>query len=237
MRKCRLIIVLSLLFFQCRGQMPREVNYDSRREIMVRTQIESRGITDPKVINAMRVVERHLFVPESLRESAYGDYPLPIGYGQTISQPFIVAFMTQVLDLEKDDKVLEIGTGSGYQAAILAEICDSVYTVEIIPELGKQAGLLFNELDYDNIIAKTGDGYLGWPEHAPFDAVIVTAAPSHVPSPLVDQLKEGGKMVIPVGEQGVQSLYLLEKESGKLVQRNILDVLFVPLVDKEKKNY
>ena len=204
---------------------------------MVSTQLERRGITDKKVLDAMRKVERHLFVPEALRASAYGDHPLPIGYGQTISQPYIVAFMTQVLEPDKGDRVLEIGTGSGYQAAILAEICDTVYTIEIVPELGEQAKDLFKELKYTNIKVKIGDGYMGWPEYEPFDAVIVTCAPSHVPSPLIAQLKEGGRMVIPVGGQGIQSLYLLEKEGGKLVQRSILDVLFVPMVDEERKGY
>lgn len=204
---------------------------------MVSTQLETRGISDKKVLDAMRRVERHLFVPEAIRASAYGDHPLPIGYGQTISQPFIVAFMTQVLEPDKGDRVLEIGTGSGYQAAILAEICDTVYSIEIVPELGEQAKSLFKELNYTNIKVKIGDGYMGWPEYGPFDAVIVTCAPSHVPSPLIAQLKEGGKMVIPVGEQGIQSLYLLEKENGKLVQRSILDVLFVPMVDEEREGY
>ncbi len=204
---------------------------------MVRTQIEARGISDPVVLKAFRKVERHRFVlPENVSR-AYNDYPLPIDEGQTISQPYIVAFMTEELKLRRKDRVLEIGTGSGYQAAILAEICDSVFTIEIFEKLGEKANSLFTELGYDNIYSKIGDGYKGWKEHAPFDAIIVTCSPTHIPQPLKDQLAEGGRMIIPVGSYPGQTLILLEKRNGKLKQRNVLPVRFVPMVDHEGNNY
>ncbi len=204
---------------------------------MVRNQIEARGISDPVVLRAFRKVERHRFVlPENISR-AYNDYPLPIDEGQTISQPYIVAFMTEELKLRRKDRVLEIGTGSGYQAAILAEICDSVFTIEIFQKLGEKANSLFAELGYDNIYSKIGDGYKGWKEHAPFDAIIVTCSPTHIPQPLKDQLAEGGRMIIPVGSYPGQTLILLEKRNGKLKQRNVLPVRFVPMVDHEGKNY
>ena len=168
---------------------------------------------------------------------AYRDSPLPIDEGQTISQPYIVAFMTDALDLKKDDKVLEIGTGSGYQAAILAEIVDSVYTIEIFEKLGQKAKKLFNELGYNNIYTKIGDGFKGWPEHAPFDAIIVTCAPSNVPEPLKTQLAGGGRMIIPVGGDAVQKLVLLKKKRGKIRRENVLPVRFVPMIDQEGKKY
>jgi protein-L-isoaspartate(D-aspartate) O-methyltransferase len=185
----------------------------------------------------MMKVERHRFVPAEYRSQAYGDHPLPIGEGQTISQPYIVAFMTEVLDLNDHSKVLEIGTGSGYQAAILAEICDSVYTIEIFESLGASAAKLMKELAYDNVSVKTGDGYLGWPEHAPFDAIIVTCAPTHIPKTLADQLAEGGKMIIPVGESYNQELVLLIKEGGLLNQNEVLSVRFVPMINDQGKSY
>ena len=204
---------------------------------MVRTQIEARNINDQQVLNAMRSVQRHLFVPGQFKASAYGDFPLPIGYDQTISQPYIVALMTEALALKHTDKVLEIGTGSGYQAAVLAEISDSVFSIEIIPELGIRARNLLDSLSYDNILIRIGDGYKGWPEHAPFDAIIVTAAPTNIPQPLTDQLSEGGKMIIPVGDINYQELVLLEKRNGQLVQRAILPVRFVPMVDENRNKY
>ncbi len=207
------------------------------RERMVRTQIENRGIKDPAVLKAMRKVERHRFVPDSYASRAYGDHPLPIGEGQTISQPYIVALMTEVLNLQKSDKVLEIGTGSGYQAAILGELCDSIYTIEIVEVLGKRAANLLDTLEYDNIEVKVGDGYKGWPEHAPFDAIIVTCSPTQVPQPLQDQLAEGGRMVIPVGRRDAQELVLLTKQEGKLQQNHIIPVRFVPMVDSTGATY
>lgn len=204
---------------------------------MVRQQIEARGITDKSLLDAMRKVERHLFVPSDLASRAYADIPLPIGYSQTISQPYIVAFMTEVLNLESSDRVLEVGTGSGYQAAILAEICDTVYTIEIVPELAARAENLLKMLNYDNIKVRKGDGYQGWPEHSPFDAIIVTCSPTHVPEPLVGQLAEGGTMIIPVGEQYNQSLVLMEKRKGRLTQKSVLAVRFVPMVNENQKEY
>lgn len=210
--------------------------YFSEREIMVTEQIEARGIRDPKVLNAMRTVKRHQFVPDGLRDKAYGDYPLPIGEGQTISQPYIVALMTEVVKPQLSMKVLEVGTGSGYQAAVLAELCKSVYTIEIVEILGKRAGGILSRL-YKNVHVRIGDGYQGWPEVAPFDAVLVTCAPTKVPQPLLDQLKEGGRMVIPVGEAWVQKLVVLTKKDGRLQQQEIIPVRFVPMVDRKGKKY
>ena len=197
---------------------------------MVEYQIRSRGVGDPQVLDAMEAVPRHEFVPAEYVAQAYSDGPLPIGYGQTISQPYIVGVMTQLLQVEPGDKVLEIGTGSGYQAAILAELSADVYTVEIIPELAESALERFRRLGYDTIHAVNADGYYGWEEHAPYDAVIVTAAPDHVPHPLVGQLKDGGRMVIPVGPVGwVQTLWLITKEGGEVEYHNKGGVQFVPL--------
>ena len=197
----------------------------------------ARGITDRKILEAFREVPRHKFVLPEYTRFAYNDYPLPIEEGQTISQPFIVAYMTDVLELKSTDRVLEVGTGSGYQAAILAQICDSVYTIEIFESLTEKAKSVFEELGYDNIYCKTGDGYQGWPAKAPFDAIIVTCAPTHVPQPLKDQLSEGGRLVVPVGEGQVQHLVLLQKKNGKIKQKNILPVRFVPMIDDEYKKY
>ncbi|NJK86305.1 MAG: protein-L-isoaspartate(D-aspartate) O-methyltransferase [Bacteroidales bacterium] len=204
---------------------------------MVETQIAARGITDENVLKAMQKVERHEFVPENVRPYAYHDGPLPIGYNQTISQPYIVAFMTQVVNLEESSKVLEIGTGSGYQAAVLAEVCDSVFSVEIVPELANQAKNILNKLKYRNVKVKTGDGYQGWKEHAPFDAIVVTCAPTKVPEELKNQLAEGGRMIIPVGEPENQQLVLLWKRNGKLGEKKVLPVRFVPMLDENKQVY
>jgi protein-L-isoaspartate(D-aspartate) O-methyltransferase len=205
--------------------------------MMVIQQIEARGISDARVLHAMRKVERHLFVPPGLAAKAYGDYPLPIGWEQTISQPYIVAFMTEALGLRTHSKVLEIGTGSGYQAAILAEICDSVFTVEIIPGLAEKARKLLAVLGYKNIMVRAGDGYLGWAEHAPFQGIIVTCSPTHVPQPLTDQLAEGGKMIIPVGVRNNQDLVILVKKNGVLTQKEVLPVRFVPMVNTDRQEY
>jgi protein-L-isoaspartate(D-aspartate) O-methyltransferase len=207
------------------------------RARMVKTQIEVRGIQNADVLAALQKVERHRFVPEKYVSQAYSDHPLPIGEGQTISQPYIVAFMTEVLNLRRSDKVLEIGTGSGYQAAILGELCDSVYTIEIVEVLGKRAALLLDDLGYENVQVMVGDGYKGWPEFAPFDAIIVTCSPTQVPQPLQEQLAEGGRMVIPVGDRGTQELVLLTKRDGKLRQDHILPVRFVPMVDSTGTTY
>jgi protein-L-isoaspartate(D-aspartate) O-methyltransferase len=203
--------------------------YQAKRTDMVQNQIKSRGIKDEATLRAMRKVPRDLFVPESQRARAYNDGPLPIGYGQTISQPYIVGYMTEVLGLKPQDKALEIGTGSGYQAAVLAEIVKEVYTIEIVEELGKQARDRLKKMGYSNVSVKIGDGYYGWKEHGPFDGIMVTAAAEYVPPPLIEQLKEGGKMVIPVGSPyGVQTLMLIEKRNGKAMSRSLFPVRFVP---------
>ena len=207
--------------------------HTSSREGMVKNQLMAGGITNRDVLKAMSEVPRHEFVPAAVRPFAYMNGPLPIGHGQTISQPFIVAFMTQALELTKDARVLEIGTGSGYQAAILGKLCKEVYTIEIVPELAQSSEQLLARLRFENVHVKAGDGYLGWPEKAPFDAIIVTCAPDHVPEPLVDQLKEGGRLIIPLGEEGtVQQLVLLRKRDGKILRENKLDVRFVPMTGK-----
>ncbi|WP_157231757.1 protein-L-isoaspartate(D-aspartate) O-methyltransferase [Cecembia lonarensis] len=206
-------------------------HFKSQRALMVETQLVQRGIKDKAVLDAMRKVPRHLLVPEKIRDYAYDDRPLPIGEGQTISQPYIVAFMTELIQPTKNMRVLEIGTGSGYQAAVLAEIVKEVYTIEIFEGLGKRAEQDLNALGYTNIHLHIGDGYKGWPEAAPFDAIIVTAAPENIPQPLIDQLAEGGIMVIPVGEEGkVQQLILGEKTKGKFKTRYISSVRFVPFL-------
>ena len=202
---------------------------------MVQEQLMPRGIHEERVLAAMAKVPREEFVPKETRPASYTDQPLPIGYSQTISQPFVVAFMTEQLQLKRDDRVLEIGTGSGYQAAILAEVVAGVYTIEIIEPLAKNAEATLKRLGYKNVQVKAGDGYKGWPEHAPFDAVIVTCAPDHVPQPLVDQLKEGGRMIIPVGRLGEQELYFLEKKNGQLKKRAVLPVRFVPMAGEAVK--
>lgn len=206
----------------------------AQREALVRALRADPLIDDAAVLDAMRRVERHLFVPEDVRHLAYRNQALPIGRGQTISQPLIVAFMTQALRLERSDKVLEIGTGSAYQAAVLAELVDRVYSIEIVEALGVAAGERLVALGYDNVEVRIGDGYRGWPEQAPFDAIIVTAAPGHVPEPLVEQLRVGGRMVLPVGDR-FQQLMLLEKREGGVVQRRLLDVRFVPMTGEAEK--
>lgn len=204
-------------------------NYQQERHQMVSYQIEGRGVTDQAVLRAMETVPRHLFVPEEFRHLAYQDSPLPIGYDQTISQPYIVAYMTEQLLLEKSDKVLEIGTGSGYQAAVLSLLADSVFTMEIIPELTENAKEALEACGYTNVYCRTGDGYHGWAEHAPYDAIIVTAAPPKVPQPLIEQLAINGRLIIPVGpQQGTQYLNLYIKKENRLVKKNLLAVRFVP---------
>jgi len=212
------------------------------REQMVRRDLQSgifgrERITDERVLEAMRAVPRHRFVPLALQNDAYKDTPLPIGHDQTISQPYIVALMTQLLEPRPGDVVLEVGTGSGYQAAVLAEIVDRVYTIEIVRPLGERAREALEDTGYDNVFVRIGDGYQGWPNHAPFDAIIVTAAPEHVPQPLIDQLKPGGRMVIPVGERyGTQELRLLTKrEDGALDERVIEAVRFVPMTGQAER--
>ena len=208
--------------------------YLGERLAMVERQIESRGVADEVVLAAMRAAPRHEFVPADYVAQAYQDHPLPIGYGQTISQPYIVALMSELIDLQPGERVLEIGTGSGYQAAILAELDVEVYTIEIVPELAERAQTTFERLGYDQIVAKQADGYWGWEDYAPFDAIIVTAAPDHVPQPLVNQLADGGKMVIPIGPPGgYQSLWLLVRQGDQVVRYNRGGVRFVPFTRDE----
>ncbi len=209
-------------------------DYDAARAAMVERQLQARDVRDPRVLDAMRKVPRHLFVPEAERDGAYGDYPLPIGYGQTISQPYIVGFMTQAIDVRPTDRVLEIGTGSGYQAAILGELAKEVYTIEIVDELAARARKTLASLGYMNIQVRAGNGYLGWPEQAPFDRIMVTAAPEEVPPALVEQLKTGGLMAIPVGDV-IQELRILRKTDKGLETIDTLPVRFVPMTGKPKK--
>jgi protein-L-isoaspartate(D-aspartate) O-methyltransferase len=207
-------------------------DYPSLRRSMVRNQIEARGIRDPKVLEAMGEVPRHHFIPDTYAGEAYDDHPVPIGLGQTISQPYIVALMTELLQLESTDKVFELGTGSGYQAAVASRIADQVYTVEIYDQLAREAAGRLRDLGYDNIRVRSGDGYFGWEENGPFDAIIVTAAADHIPPPLLDQLKEGGRLAIPLGNPFfVQQLVLVTKDKkGRIVEKPVIPVRFVPLL-------
>jgi len=206
-------------------------SFEKLRSSMVETQLTSRNIQSKAVLDAMRTVPRHLFVPENMKNYAYDDSPLPIGLGQTISQPYIVAFMTEQLKPVPGMKILEIGTGSGYQAAILAYLGCEVYTIELLEELSVRAKKLLSELNFNNVQTKHGDGYLGWPEAAPFDAIIVTAAPDKIPEKLIEQLKEGGKMIVPVGPvHSGQSLKLITKEAKSILEKDLLPVRFVPMV-------
>ncbi|MCK5215812.1 MAG: protein-L-isoaspartate(D-aspartate) O-methyltransferase [Candidatus Omnitrophica bacterium] len=218
------LALLALPLYSAEGN-----DFTMMRSKMVDSQIRARGITDPKVLDAMLKVERHQFVSDDLSEMAYNDFPLSIGHKQTISQPFIVAFMSAALKLKGDEQVLEIGTGSGYQAAILAEMVKAVYTIEIIEDLASEAAARLKELGYENIFIRHGDGYKGWKEFAPYDAIIVTAAPPQVPPELINQLKVGGKMIIPVGTSS-QDLYFIEKNEAGVVSKKILPVRFVPMV-------
>lgn len=209
---------------------------EEERERMIEQQLKAQGrdISDPRVLEAMEEVPRHEFVPENMKGYAYLDRPLPIGYGQTISQPFIVAYMTEKLNPKPDEKILEIGTGSGYQAAVLGELVEKVYSIEIVEPLAKRASETLKRLGYENVHTRAGNGYKGWPEKAPFDAIIVTAAPDDIPQALVEQLKEGGRMMIPVGPVGgLQKLYLLEKKDGKVEKTEVMDVRFVPMTGGE----
>ncbi|MHC1776931.1 MAG: protein-L-isoaspartate(D-aspartate) O-methyltransferase [Lentimicrobium sp.] len=229
--KFRGIVLVMLLFMTpVNGQDSNA----AARESMVKQQIEGEGIRDRATLAAMRKVPRHLFVPDELRPHAYRDMPLPIGYDQTISQPYMVAFMTEAIHPSKGMKVLEIGTGSGYQAAVLAEIVDSVFTIEIVEPLGKQSAALLKRLGYRNVSVRIGDGFAGWPAHGLYDAIIVTAAAEDIPPPLAAQLKEGGRLIIPIGSPGsVQTLVLATKTKGKMIRKNLMLVRFVPFVREE----
>lgn len=247
MKKLKILLSLCLffLFLACHSPVNLQNSVDAQekkakspwdeykfeRRRMVDEQIRARGITGSSVLRAMERVPRHKFVPEPMVKSAYADSPLPIGLDQTISQPFIVAYMTEAADINKNKKVLEIGTGSGYQAAILGEIAKEVHTIEIIPELAEQAKRVLDELGYKNIFVKTGNGYLGIPEQAPFDAIIVTAAPPEIPQALVDQLAVGGKMIIPVGDKN-QEMVVIRKTKKGVTERRTMQVRFVPMTGK-----
>jgi protein-L-isoaspartate(D-aspartate) O-methyltransferase len=229
------LVFAALATIGCGQKVPTVFDFAAQRQKMVQQQLVTRGVNDQRVLAAMAKVPREEFVPPESRPASYEDGPLPIGYGQTISQPYIVAFMTEQLRPNPTDRVLEIGTGSGYQAAILADLVSEVYSIEIVSLLAKNAEETLHRLGYKNINLKIGDGYQGWPEAAPFDAIIVTCAPDKVPQPLVDQLKDGGRMVIPVGDKFAQQLYLLEKKNGQLKQSATLPVRFVPMTSGAEK--
>lgn len=237
---CNVVILLILIYSGCKTSPMKEEkdSFEVKRNEMVDRQIISRGVKDANVIRAMRTVERHKFVLPELINRAYEDSPIPITEGQTISQPYIVALMTELLKVDNTKCILEIGTGSGYQAAVLAEIVDTVYTIEIFESLAEKARKIFDELNYDNIISKHGDGYLGWEKYAPFDGIIVTCSPSHVPEPLKEQLAEGGRIVIPVA-QGLygQELIVLEKHNNEIKQNSVIPVRFVPMIKEDGGNY
>lgn len=222
-------LLLILIFALSVHPSVQEKDFARLREIMVKKQIAQRGIQDRATLTAMRKVERHLFVPNNIIDYAYDDRPLPIGFGQTISQPYIVAYMTEIVKPEPNHRVLEIGTGSGYQAAVLSGIVKEVYTIEIIDSLGNQARNRLAKLKYKNVEVRMGDGYHGWKEKAPFDAIVVTAAAEHIPPPLIAQLKESGRMIIPVGSPFMtQHLMLVEKKNGKMRTTSMIPVQFVP---------
>jgi protein-L-isoaspartate(D-aspartate) O-methyltransferase len=235
-RSIRSAALLCLALTACAASAPQrsDAEWAAQRARMVDTQIRLRGVTDERVLRAMVKVPRHLFMPEERRRYAYEDHPTPIGLGQTISQPFIVAYMTEALRLAPTDRVLEIGTGSGYQAAVLAELAREVYSMEIIPELADQARRTLESLGYRNVRVRAGNGYLGWPEAAPFDKIIVTAAPDEVPKALVDQLGPNGTMIVPVGVID-QMMTIIRRTPQGLVQRETIPVLFVPMTGKPKK--
>lgn len=213
-----------------------ETDFQKKRQEMVRRQLKARDITDDKVLETMSRIPRHLFVDKRYWNDAYADHPLPIDEGQTISQPYIVALMTQSLDLKKEDKVLEIGTGSGYQAAVLADIVDEVYSIEIRQVLAEKSAETLQDLNYDNVSTKWADGYFGWKEHAPFDAIIVTCAANHIPPPLLDQLEEGGRLIIPLGSTlYFQTLTLVRKKEGKPLVEHVTSVRFVPMTGEAQK--
>lgn len=240
MKISSILILILLIIIGCsdmnrKEKTPANDNFAEQRKEMVEYQIKARGVDDKRVLAAMLKVPRHLFVQDNLQNRAYADEPLPIGFGQTISQPYIVAYMTEQIDIDENEKVLEIGTGSGYQAAILGEIAKEVFTIEIVPELGERAEKILQMLNYNNVKVRIGDGYLGWPEEAPFDAIIVTAAPAHVPQPLVDQLKIGGRMMIPVGEFS-QDLILLERTEKGIEKKRKIPVRFVPMTGEAEEH-
>lgn len=235
--RTRIVVTLSVPLVMCAwtaSVTAQTRRFDELRDDMVTAHIEAEGITNPEVLKAMRAVPRHEFVPSAQKARAYEDLALPIGHQQTISPPYIVAYMTNELDPQPEDRVLEIGTGSGYQAAVLAQIVKEVYTIEIVSPLSKQAEKRLKDLGYTNVHCLDGDGFKGWPEHAPFDKIIVTCSPESIPQPLIDQLKEGGSMIIPVGERYQQAFHLLVKEDGKLKDERLASTLFVPMTGESE---
>jgi protein-L-isoaspartate(D-aspartate) O-methyltransferase len=228
--RTRFLALAITAIIACGADVDGNSNYQKQRARMVADQIAARGVQNPAVLEAMRVVPRHAFIPNKWQNEAYDDHPLPIGYDQTISQPYIVAYMTEALQAQKGHKILEIGTGSGYQAAVLAQMGTRVYSIEIVEPLGTMARKTLKQLGYD-VQVRIGDGYAGWPEEAPFDGIIVTAAPPEIPAPLIAQLKEGGRLVIPVGRY-FQDLKIIKKSGGKLVTEANLPVRFVPMTGK-----
>ncbi len=234
MIKARFHFLILIFFFTYSVVIAQDKGWQEKAHKMVQNQIEKRGINDKSLLRVLRTVPRHQFVPSNRQDLAYTDRPLPIGYDQTISQPYVVALMTDLLELNGDEKVLEIGTGSGYQAAILGNLADKVYTIEIVKPLAETANKRLSRLGYDNIHVKHGNGYKGWPEHAPFDRIMVTAAPETIPEALKKQLKNGGKMVLPVGDK-LQELKVVRKnDEGVIKQEEITSVRFVPMVKPEK---
>lgn len=228
-------IFICLLFASCSDATPLHTESKERHDQMIEQQLMARGISDPATLAAMRAVPRHEFLPSRLHEEAYGDYPLPIGYGQTISQPYIVAFMTEAIRPQPGEKILEIGSGSGYQAAVLAQTGAEVYSVEIIAPLAEMARQTLKRLGYGNAHVQHGDGHRGWPEHAPFDAIIVTCAPEQIPPDLVAQLRDGGRMIIPVGGGMEQELVLLRKDGDRIEKQSVLPVRFVPMTGEAER--
>jgi protein-L-isoaspartate(D-aspartate) O-methyltransferase len=229
----RAALLVSAMMLPVSMELAAQDPYRERRLAMVEQQIRGRDVEDARVLDAMRAVPRHRFVPANLAADAYEDRPLPIGNGQTISQPYIVAYMTELLAVAPHHRVLEIGTGSGYQAAVLAKLAKEVYTIEIVPELAREAARTLADLGYANVTVKEGDGYAGWPEHAPFDRIMVTAAPERIPQPLVDQLAANGRLVVPIGQQHeTQWMTVVEKTAAGIVQRRTIPVAFVPFTRK-----
>ena len=232
---CQFKILISLLLCFCCASVQKEKGWwNKKAEIMVKNQLEKRGIQDERVLQIMRKTPRHLFIPENLKDVAYEDGPLPIGEGQTISQPYIVALMTELLELNGNERILEIGTGSGYQAAVLSPLVKEVYSIEVVRSLAENASKKLKEMHYNNVIVKWGDGYHGWAEHAPFDDIIVTAAPKEVPQTLIDQMKVGGRLVVPVGSYFQKLKVITKLRDGKTGEENIISVRFVPMVHAEK---
>lgn len=234
MYQIRFVIILFFFCFSYAAEKTDADWWQKMAEIMVKNQLEKRGIQDKEVLRAMRETPRHLFIPENLRDMAYDDGPLPIGEGQTISQPYIVALMTELLELNGDERILEIGTGSGYQAAVLSPLVKKVYSIEIVKSLAEKAGKNLKKMRYHNVAVKWGDGFQGWKEHAPYDAIIVTAAPDRVPQTLIDQMKIGGRLVLPVGTYFQKLKVITKMGDGRVEEKNIISVRFVPMVHSEK---